>query len=30
LSTSVYGDRITGLNDIPLALFREKCANDGV
>ena len=25
LSTSVYGDRITGLNDIPLALFREKC-----
>ena len=29
LSTSVYGDRITGLNDIPLALFREKCANNG-
>ncbi len=25
LSTSVYGDRVTGLNDIPLALFREKC-----
>ena len=28
MSTSVYGDRITGLNDIPLALFREKCADD--
>jgi len=27
-STSVNGDRITGLNDIPLALFREKCADD--
>jgi len=26
LSTSVYGDRVTGLNDIPLALFREKCS----
>jgi hypothetical protein len=24
-STSVDGDRITGLNDIPTALFREKC-----
>lgn len=28
-STSIHGDRITGLNDIPLALFREKCADDG-
>ena len=25
LATSVYGDRVTGLKDIPLALFREKC-----
>ena len=29
LSTSVYGDRVTGLNDIPLALFREKCDDNG-
>ncbi len=30
MSTSINGDRITGLSDIPLELFREKCTNDGV
>lgn len=29
MSTSVSGDRITGLSDIPLELFREKCTNNG-
>ena len=28
-STTLSGDRITGLNDIPLALFREKCSENG-
>ena len=29
LATSVNGDRISGLNDIPLKLFREKCGKVG-
>lgn len=29
MSTSINGDRITGLSDIPLELFRKKCTNDG-
>ncbi len=28
MSTPFDGDRISGLNDIPLELFREKCTND--
>lgn len=28
-STTFNGDRISGLNDIPIELFREKCASVG-
>jgi hypothetical protein len=28
MSTPFDGERISGLNDIPLELFREKCTND--
>jgi hypothetical protein len=29
MSMSYYGDRITGLGDIPIALFRDKCKKPG-